>query len=71
MRDYLFTTKRLGLRRWIASDEPAFIRMNQDTDVMEFFPRTMEPAQTLAMVGRIHAFFEANGYGLDRHGVGR
>ena len=61
MTDYLFTTERLGLRRWVTGDEATFIRMNQDPEVMEFFPRTMEPAETLAMMGRIRAFFEANG----------
>jgi RimJ/RimL family protein N-acetyltransferase len=64
MRNYLFTTERLGLRRWVAGDEAVFIQMNRDPSVMEFFPRTMEPAETLAMVGRIHAFFAANGFGL-------
>lgn len=64
MSDYLFTTERLGLRHWVAGDEETFVRMNRDPDVMEFFPRMLEPAETLAMIGRIRAFFEANGFGL-------
>jgi RimJ/RimL family protein N-acetyltransferase len=64
MTDYILKTGRLSLRRWIAGDEDGFIQMNQDREVMEFFPRTLTPAESLAMIDRIRAFFESNGYGL-------
>jgi len=61
---YLLSTVRLGLRRWRPSDLGPFTRMNQDPAVMEYFPGMMTPVETAAMVERIDAFFERNGYGL-------
>ena len=62
--DYILSTDRLGLRRWIAADEEVFIGMNQDPQVMEFFPKLLSPEDSLAMIGRIDACLDANGYGL-------
>ena len=61
---YLLSTPRLGLRRWRPSDLEPFTRMNLDPAVMEYFPGMMTPEETAAMVERIDAFFERNGYGL-------
>jgi RimJ/RimL family protein N-acetyltransferase len=61
---YILSTERLGLRKWTAADEEPFIRMNQDPAVMEFFPRPMTPAESIAMMGRIAVSFETHGYGL-------
>jgi RimJ/RimL family protein N-acetyltransferase len=64
MTNYILSTERLGLRHWIPDDEEPFIRMNQDPAVMEFFPRILSRDESIAMIGRIRAFFAENGYGL-------
>ena len=61
---YIIETLRLGLRRWVAADLPPFIRMNRDAAVMQYFPHLYSPDESVAMVRRIDAFFDANGYGL-------
>lgn len=61
---YIIGTKRLGLRRWVKADLSPFIRMNRDPVVMQYFPHLYSPEESVAMVRRIEAFFDANGYGL-------
>ena len=63
-RPYLLRTPRLGLRRWRPADMDPFVRMNQDQEVMEYFPRLWTPAESAALVDRIEAHFEEYGYGL-------
>ena len=36
MKDYLFTSPRLGFRTWEEDDYPIMTLLNQDDDVMEF-----------------------------------
>ena len=38
--------------------------MNKDTTVMQYFPKTLAPEETLQMVTRINAHFEEHGLGL-------
>jgi len=38
MSPYIFTTARLGFRNWVSSDIDTLSNINQDDDVMEFFP---------------------------------
>jgi ribosomal-protein-alanine N-acetyltransferase len=57
-------TDRLLLRRWRPEDREPFAALNADPRVMEFFPSTLTKAESDALVDRIEAGFEANGYGL-------
>ncbi|GAF11581.1 acetyltransferase, GNAT family [Bacillus sp. JCM 19045] len=57
-------TPRLTLRDWDTHDLPSFIKMNQDSDVMRFFPKLLSPAETTAFYERILHSFRENGYGL-------
>jgi RimJ/RimL family protein N-acetyltransferase len=57
-------TPRLILRQWTASDEEPYIQMNQDTDVMEFFPSMLSTAETLAQIERISLHISQYGYGF-------
>lgn len=61
---YVFESERLGFRRWQASDREPFAAMNANPDVMEFFPNTLNRAESDALVDRIEAHFEEIGYGL-------
>jgi RimJ/RimL family protein N-acetyltransferase len=57
-------TERLLLRRWRPADLPPFAALNADPDVMEYLPGTLSSAESAALIERIEAGFEANGYGL-------
>lgn len=57
-------TPRLLLRHWEDTDIEPFVALNQDIDVMEFFPNTLCREQSLEMIGRIESGFKTNGYGL-------
>ena len=58
------TTPRLLLRRWRESDLEPFAAMNADPEVMEFFPSTLTPQESAAMVEKTEASFETEGFGL-------
>jgi RimJ/RimL family protein N-acetyltransferase len=57
-------TERLLLRPWRDDDVEAFAALNADPIVMEHFPSLLDRAQTEAMVGRIRAHFDREGFGL-------
>lgn len=57
-------TPRLRLRRWQPSDLDPFAAMNADPRVMEFLPTRLDRAATEAMMARVDASFETNGFGL-------
>lgn len=57
-------TPRLHLRPWRDEDLPAFATMNADPEVMEFFPKTLDRAESDAMATRIRDHFVRRGYGF-------
>jgi len=57
-------TPRLILRQWQLSDHEPYIALNQDADVMEFFPATSTRDETLAQIGRFTDHIEQYGYGF-------
>jgi RimJ/RimL family protein N-acetyltransferase len=57
-------TERLILRLWRTSDREPFARMNGDSDVMRYFPRTLTREESDAFVDRIDRQFDERGYGL-------
>lgn len=57
-------TDRLLLRRWQESDLEPFIKMNQDAEVMRYFPDIMNPEQTIDLYNRIQQEFLEYNYGL-------
>jgi ribosomal-protein-alanine N-acetyltransferase len=56
--------ERLLLRRWREEDRPAFAALNDDPQVMEFFPRRLTRAESDAMVDRIEDNFKKSGFGF-------
>lgn len=60
----ILATDRLILRRWIVSDREPFVRLNADPRVMEFFPALLTPEESIALIDRIEAHFDAHGFGL-------
>ena len=57
-------TERLILRNWQDSDRALFHRINSDDLVMEFFPFRRDRAESDAMMDRLKAWIDANGYGF-------
>ena len=60
----MLTTPRLLLRPWQPADRASLVALNADPAVLRYFPALMSPADTDAMLERIHAHFEQHGYGL-------
>jgi ribosomal-protein-alanine N-acetyltransferase len=61
---YIIETQRLGLRSWSDADQTSFAEMNGDPQVMQFFPRTLSPQESLESLRRILLHFEKNKFGL-------
>jgi RimJ/RimL family protein N-acetyltransferase len=59
-----FTTERLLLRQWRASDREPFAELNADPRVMEFFPTLLDRAASDAGFDRLRAKIEERGWGL-------
>jgi len=57
-------TERLFLREWRDPDVDAFIIMNADPLVMEFFPEIYSEGRTRRFVDRILECWAERGYGL-------
>ena len=57
-------TGRLVLRDWIPSDEPVFIAMNQNKQVMQYFPALLTATQSKEMIDRIKTQISMHQYGL-------
>ncbi len=57
-------TERLYLRQWQPDDEAAYITMNNDEKVMQFFPSTLTAEQSLQHIYRMKEHITKVGYGL-------
>lgn len=62
MKKYLFKSDRLGFRIWSKEDLIPFGKMNQDKDVMEFFPSLLTIEQSHAMIDRLNQHYEDHGH---------
>ncbi|MEM9244379.1 MAG: GNAT family N-acetyltransferase [Cyanobacteria bacterium P01_F01_bin.153] len=60
----ILETPRLRLREWQPGDRDLLVAMNADPKVMEFMPKLATPAESDALLGRIHNHFAAHGYGF-------
>lgn len=57
-------TDRLRLRAWRVGDRAAFVALNADPLVMEYFPAPISAEDTYAMVERIARGFDDHRFGL-------
>jgi len=60
----ILETQRLILREWQDDDLDIFARMNRDPLVMEYFPRSLDAADTEKLVKRFRAHLKKHGYGF-------
>lgn len=56
-------TERLILRPWRDGDLAPFAALNGDPEVMAHFPKTLSPAESDALAGRIRAALAERGFG--------
>lgn len=59
---YLFTSSRLGFRSWINKDLDDMTEINNDEEVMEYFPNLQDRAGTKKFIDKMHAQFEKYQY---------
>ncbi|WP_334141556.1 GNAT family N-acetyltransferase [Rhabdothermincola sp.] len=57
-------TERLVLRRWRPEDREPFAALNADPEVMRWFPKLLNREESDALVDRIEAAFERDGFGF-------
>ena len=62
--EYQIKTERLGLRRWSQDDIRPFAEMNQNPQVMRYFPNRLTAPQTEQFIRSIEHHFDTYGYGL-------
>ena len=60
---HTLTTPRLLLRPWRDADRLPFQAINADPRVMEFFPSTLTPQESDALIVRIEQHFAHHGHG--------
>lgn len=60
----MLSTARLRLRRFRDADRDAFAALNADPEVMEFFPNPLNRQQSDALLDRINANFDRDGFGI-------
>lgn len=58
---YIFESSRLGFRMWQESDRVLFAKMNVSTEVMRYFPKTLDSKETDDFLSRIQEHFKKNG----------
>jgi RimJ/RimL family protein N-acetyltransferase len=64
MSEVYISTTNLILRSWQESDTEPFIQLNNDPQVMEFFPSILQPTETLQQIERFQQHFKNFGYGF-------
>lgn len=62
MKNYIINTERIGLRNWLEEDLNPFIDMNQDEQVMEFFPEKLSSSESERFFRKVIPLIEERGY---------
>lgn len=64
MKPLVLRGARVLLRQWEERDSAPFAGLNADPVAMQFFPSTLTREESDAMVGRLRAAIEENGWGF-------
>lgn len=62
MNRYIFTSTRLGFRTWRESDISRMVEINNDDEVMAFFPNKPSEADTLLFIEQMQNIFNRRGF---------
>lgn len=57
MKNYIFTSERLGFRNWKESDIDVLYKLNSDATVMQYFPAMQTKQQCLDFIFRMQTQF--------------
>lgn len=57
-------TKRLILREWLPDDLKPFALLNQDSQVMEYYPRPLNEKESAAFIEKVSKEIQILGFGL-------
>lgn len=61
---YIFSSNRLGFRKFNNSDVDPFFKLNSDPEVMKYFPSTLDMEETQHLITRINLHIEEYGFGF-------
>ena len=61
-KNYLFSSARLGFRNWSPQDLDGLTAINQDSDVMKYFPELISRTDTESFINRMQTKCETKGY---------
>lgn len=61
-KGYLFTSARLGFRNWSSEDLASLLAINQDPEVMAFFPDLISREETESFINKMQAKCEEKEY---------
>lgn len=64
MRVLELETDRLRLRQWKECDFPVFAELNSDPDVMEYFPKLLQPAESDSIAEKCRQLIAERGWGF-------
>ena len=59
---YLFTSARLGFRNWQDEDLPLLLALNQDKEVMRYFPEIRDVQESIKWMDRMQQMYLEKGY---------
>ena len=62
MNKYIFTSDRLGFRTWNKNDIPQMSQINNDDEVMAFFPKKPTEADTCFFIEQMQDIFSRRGF---------
>ncbi|WP_108868447.1 GNAT family N-acetyltransferase [Aquimarina aquimarini] len=62
MAEYIFTSQRLGFRTWTLDDLDLLTQINNDDDVMEFFPFKPSREETASFIVRMQKMYAKKGF---------
>ncbi|AUC15144.1 GNAT family N-acetyltransferase [Tenacibaculum sp. SZ-18] len=62
MKNYIFTSERLGFRKWELEDVETLHELNSNEKVMQYFPSIQTKNQSVAFIERMRKQFEQNMY---------
>ena len=62
MKNYLFTSERLGFRNWKTSDVNSLFELNSNNEVMRYFPAIQTKTQSESFIQRMQEQFQKNGF---------
>lgn len=62
MKNFIIKTERVGLRNWSFDDLESFTEMNQDNQVMEFFPNKLSKEECETFIHKMIQLIEDRGY---------